>query len=152
MRFRNALLYTLLVASMAAPRPVRAQKIVDVTVDILDRFFKAHDTEKSETKNVEPQIADLDSKISKFEQCKKDWEAAGEASGSKLGGFAARMAIRAKCGSSDADGYRKDRQKIMDGPENAAATAGGFKFDVYRDLRDRLRAYASGEDAGFSKA
>ena len=153
MRFRSSLLLTLLVASIAAPRPVRAQKVIDVTVDMLDRFFKAYDTQKSETANVAPQLADVDEKISKFEQCKKDWEAAGAASGSKLGGFAARMAIRAKCGSSDADGFRKDRQKIMDGPENAAASAGGFTLGDYRNLRGRLLAFASGcgED-GFSKA
>src|SRR6185503_4692079 len=93
-----------------------------------------------------------DSKISKFEQCKKDWEAAGAASGNKLGGFAARMAIRAKCGSSDADGFRKDRQKIMDGPESAAAAAGGFRLDAYRELRDRLRMYAGGDESGFTKS
>jgi hypothetical protein len=152
MRFRSALLLAFAVASIAAPRPVRAQKVIDVTVDMLDRFFKAYDKEKSETANVAPQLAEVDGKISKFEQCKKDWEAAGAASGSKLGGFAARMAIRAKCGSSDADGYRKDRQRIMDGPENAAASAGGFKIGDYRDLRDRLRAYAGGDESGFSKA
>jgi hypothetical protein len=153
MRFRTALLFALVAVSAATPRPARAQKVIDVTVDMLDRFFKAYDTEKSETANVAPQLADVDQKINKFEQCKKDWEAAGAASGSKLGGFAARMAIRAKCGSSDADGFRKDRQKIMDGPENAAATAGGFKLGDYRDLRGRLLAFASGcgED-GFSKA
>src|SRR5262245_19267896 len=62
------------------------------------------------------------------------------------------MAIRAKCGTSDADGFRKDRQKIMDGPENAAASAGSFKLDQYRDLRDRFRAYAGGDETFFSKA
>lgn len=152
MRFRGTLLVSLLAAALVMPELLRAQRAIDVTIDVVDRFFKAYDTEKSETKNVEPQLADLDGKISKFEQCKKDWEAAGQASGSRMGGFAARMAIRAKCGASDADGWRKDRQKIMDGPENAAASAGGFKLGEYRDLRDRLRNYASGDESGFSKS
>lgn len=152
MRFRRTLWLGVLIASAGATMPASAQKPIDVTIDMVDRFFTAYDKEKSEAKNVEPQVADLDSKISKFEQCKKDWEAAGSASGSKLGGFAARMAIRAKCGTSDADGFRKDRQRIMDGPESAAAAAGGFKLDQYRDLRDRLRLYASGDESGFTKA
>jgi hypothetical protein len=62
------------------------------------------------------------------------------------------MAIRAKCGTSDADGFRKDRQKIMDGPEGAAAAAGRFKLDEYRSLRDRLRSYAGGDESGFTTA
>lgn len=152
MRYRSALLFALAAIPFALPAPARAQNAVEVTADILDRFFKAWDRQKTEEKNVAPQLAEVDGKISRFEQCKRDWEAAGEASGSRLGGFAARMAIRAKCGSSDADGYRKDRQKIMDGPENAAASAGGFKLDFYRTLRDRLRAYAYGDESGFSAA
>jgi len=152
MRLRAPLLFALVAAaSLATPTSARAQRAIDVTIDMIDRFFTAYDKEKSESKSVETQIADLDSKISKFEQCKKDWEAAGAASGNKLGGFAARMAIRAKCGSSDADGFRKDRQKIMDGPESAAAAVGGFKLDQYRDLRDRLRLYAGGDESGFTK-
>ena len=151
MRLRGALLLGLVVSSIAAPSHARAQKAIDATADMLDRFLTAYDKEKIESKNVDPQVADLDGKISKFEQCKKDWETAGAASGSKLGGFAARMAIRAKCGTSDADGFRKDRQKIMDGPESAAASAGGFKLDEYRNLRDRLRAYAGGDESGFTK-
>lgn len=152
MRRRKSVLLGLVLAALAAPAPARAQKAIDATVDMLDRFFIAYDKEQSESKSVQPQVVDLDSKITKFEQCKKDWEAAGAASGSKLGGFAARMAIRAKCGTSDADGFRKDRQKIMDGPENAAAAAGRFKLDEYRTLRDRLRAYASGDESGFTKS
>ena len=152
MRVRSAALVVVAGVLAGFPTAARAQRAIDVTVDVLDRFFTAYDREKSESKNVEPQVADLDSKISKFEQCKKDWEAAGAASGSKLGGFAARMAIRAKCGTSDADGFRKDRQRLMDGPESAAASAGRFKLDEYRALRDRLRGYASGDESGFTTA
>ena len=109
MRFRGALFLAVILASTSLPTPARGQKVIDLTVDMLDRWFTAHDKEKSELKNVEPQVADLDGKINKFEQCKRDFEAAGAASGSRMGGLAARIAIKAKCGSSDSDGFRKDR-------------------------------------------
>jgi hypothetical protein len=152
MRFRGALLAAVIAASTVLPTPAKAQKVIDLTVDMLDRWFTAHDKEKSELKNVEPQLTDVDARINKFEQCKKDWEAAGAASGSRVGGLAARMAIRAKCGSSDSDGMRKDRQKIMDGPENAAAAAGGFKLGDYRNLKEKLQFYVNGDESWFSKS
>jgi hypothetical protein len=150
MRFRALVLTSLLAASIV-PAPARAQgKLIDATVDMIDRFFTARDKEKSESKGVEPQVADLDSKINKYEQCKKDFEAAGQASGSNLGGFAARMAIRAKCGS-DPDGLRKDKLKLLNGPENAGATAGKFKLDEYRNLKDKLLGYVNGDESWFTK-
>jgi hypothetical protein len=152
MRFRGTLLAAVIAASAVLPTPAKGQKVIDLTVDMLDRWFTAHDKEKSELKNVEPQLADVDGRIGKFEQCKKDWETAGAASGSRVGGLAARMAIRAKCGSSDSDGMRKDRQKIMDGPENAAAAAGGFKLGDYRNLKEKLQFYVNGDESWFSKS
>lgn len=152
MRARATLLAALLL-TLAAPQPAAAQgKVIELTVEILDRFFTAYDKEKTESSGVSTQLADLDGKISKFQQCKRDWEAAGAATGSRVGGLAARMAIRAKCGVSDDEGWRKDRNKIMEGPENAAASAGGFKVADYRTLRDRLQAYLGGDASGFSKA
>ncbi len=153
MRCRSLLTLTLSVATLAITQPAAAQgKVIDLTVEMLDRFFTARDKENSELTNVGPQLSEVDSKISKFQQCKRDWEAAGSATGSRLGGLAARMAIRARCGTSDDDGYQKDRRKIMEGPENAAASAGGFKVADYRNLRDKLQAYLGGDHSGFSKA
>jgi hypothetical protein len=40
----------------------------------------------------------------------------------------------------------------MEGPENAAAAAGGFKVADYRNLRDKLQAYLGGDQSGFTKA
>jgi len=152
MRHRSALLVAAAGAVLFVPAPARAQTAVEVTTQILDRFFAAWDKQKSEEQNVAPQLADLDSKITKFEQCKRDWEAAGAASGSRLGGFAAKIAIKRKCGASDSDGWRKEREQIMNGPENAAATAGGFKLPDYRSLRDKLHGYALGDESGFTTA
>jgi hypothetical protein len=139
--------------AVAAPSPVAAQgKVIDLTIDMLDRFFTAKDKEKSESANVGPQLEDLNGKITKFQQCKAAWEAAGDATGKRLGGIAARIAIKAKCGASDDAGWVKERNKIMEGPENAAATAGGFKLADYRNLRDRLQEYLGGDRSGFSKS
>ena len=151
MFFRRSLFVALAVIALTVPAPAQGQKVIDLTVDMLDRWFTGREKQKSEEKNVAPQLADVDGKISKFEQCKRDFEAAGSATGSRLGGLAARMAIRSKCGASDADGYRKERQKIMDGPESAGAVAGNFKLDEYRLLTGRLEAYLGGDESGFSK-
>ena len=152
MRSRSALLLTVFVASTSLPSTVKAQKLVDVTVEILDRWFSARDKEKTETRSVESQLADVDAKIKKFEECKKDFEAAGSAVGGRFGGLAARGGIRAKCGASNAEGFQKERQSLLDGPETAAATAGGFKLDEYRSWKNRLQGYLNGDEAGFSKA
>jgi hypothetical protein len=153
MRSRAALLSLVVLCSAVAFNPARAQaKVIDLTVDMLDRWFTAHDKEKSESANVAPQLNEQNEKIKKFQQCKAAWEAAGEATGKKLGGIAARIAIKAKCGVSDDAAFVKERQKIMDGPENAAATAGGFKLADYRNLRDKLQAYVGGDHSGFTKA
>lgn len=152
MRLRTALLLPAIFVSLAAPVPAHAQRVIDLTADMLERWLNAHDKEKSELKSVEPQLTEADAKISRFESCKRDWEAAGAASGSRLGGLGARLAIKAKCGASDADGYRKDRQRILDGPENAAAAAGGFKIADYRNLKDKLQGWLGGDESGFTKA
>ena len=147
-----ALLSAVLLASAFAIQPATAQgKVIDLTVEILDRFFTAYDKEKAEAKYVEPQLADQDAKIKKFQQCKRDFELAAEVSGSAKVGLAARIAIKVKCGASDDGAYVKDRNKIMEGPENAAATSGGFKLAEYRNLRDRLRGYLDGDRSSFSK-
>ena len=151
MRSRSALSLVLLFSALVAS-PAHAQgKVIDLTVELLDRFFTAHAKEKSETNNVAPQLADQDAKIKKWADCKRNFELAADASGSAKVGIAARIAIKLKCGASDDGGYVKDRNKIMEGPENAAATAGGFKLAEYRNLRDRLRGYLDGDRAGFSK-
>lgn len=135
-----------------APVPARAQsdRALDVTEAIIDRFFTAHAKEKTERETVAPQVSDAEERIRKYDQCRRDFEAAGSASGSRLGGLAARVAIRAKCGEADADALRKQRQKILDGPETAAATAGGFQLPEYRRLRDRIRGWLDGDASGFT--
>jgi hypothetical protein len=155
MRSRQFLPTLLLAAAAAAlPAPAIAQgdRALDVTEAILDRFFTAHEKEKAENGTVSTQVSDADAKIAKFEQCKRDYEAVAGVAGGRLAQIAARAAIKAKCGASDSEAMRKERQKLMSGPETAAATAGGFKVDEYRRLRDNLRGYVAGDRSGFTTA
>ncbi len=112
---RTVLIALAIACALLLPAPSAAQgRVIELTVEMLDRFFTAYDKEKADSKNVSTQLSDLDAKIAKFQQCKRDWEAAGAASGSRLGGMAARLAIRRQCGASDDEGWRKERAKIME--------------------------------------
>jgi hypothetical protein len=154
MRTSPRLLAAFTAAALLLPATARAQsdRALDITEAILDRFFTAHAKEKAERDGVAPQVEDQDAKIAKYEQCKRDFEAAGSASGSRLGGLAARVGIKAKCGDADAAALRKQRQKIVDGPEIAAAAAGGFQLPEYRGYRDRIRGWLEGDASGFTTA
>jgi len=154
MRTVPRLLTVLTAAALLVPATARAQsdRALDITEAILDRFFTAHAKEKAEREGVTPQVEDQDAKIRKYEQCKRDFEAAGSATGSRLGGLAARVGIKAKCGDADAEALRKQRQKILEGPETAAATAGGFTLPDYRRYRDRIRGWLEGDASGFTTA
>lgn len=152
MRLRSAPLIAALVIGLATPTVARSQNVVEVTKDILDRFLRGASAEKSEEDKVGSQLSDIDSKIAAYRKCKADFEAAGEASGSRLGGFAAKLAIRRKCGSTSDEDLMKDRQKITEGPENAAAKESGMKLADYRGLKDRISGWLRGDTGGFSKS
>ena len=149
MRLRFAGVLTVLLAC-AIVSPLRAQKAVEITVDILDRLLRGYKVEQTETASVDPQTKDIDARLKKYLECKRDFEAAGSAGGS-IGGLAARMALRAKCGGTNEEGFAKEREKAMEGPDNAGAKAGNFKLPDYRLSRDRVKDYLRGDRAGFSK-
>lgn len=152
MRLRGALLLSVSAALLALPDRAPAQgRVIDATVDMLDRWFTARDKQKVEEKNVEPQVADVDARLKKYQDCKKDFEAGGAAVGGRFGRLAARGGIKAKCGSMDETDFQKERSKILGGPEAAAAGAGGFGLDEFRLLSSRLQAYLGGDESGFSK-
>ena len=152
MRFRSSILLAVAFAGLVAPSPARAQgRVIELTADMLDRWFAARDKQKSEEKNIEPQLADVDARAKKYSDCKRDFEAGGSVIGGGLGRLAARGGIKAKCGNTDESGFQKERQKIAEGPENTAATSNGFKLDEYRTLTSRLEAYYGGDESGFSK-
>lgn len=150
MRFRATLLLSFALALIAVPSPAHGQRVIDLTADMLERWLDAKDKENQETKGVQSQLSEADARINKFEECKRNYEAAGSAGG-RMGGLAARMAIKAKCGASNSDDMRKERQKILDGPESAAAEAGKFKLAEYRNMKEKIGNWLGGDESGFTK-
>ena len=153
MRPRSVVLLAMLAAMTVVPAPARAQgRVIELTADMLDRWFSAREKQQLEEKNVAPQLAEVDANLKKYLECKRDFEAGGAAVGGRFGRLAARGGIKAKCGSTDDGAYQKQRQSIMAGPENTAATSASFSLDEYRLLSSRLQAYAGGDQSGFSPA
>jgi len=150
-RHRFALI-ALAMASLTAA-PLRAQnRVIELTQDLLDRFLRGAQAEKSAEDKVAEQLAAIDQKIKAFRDCADAFKAAGEASGSKLGGFAAKMAMKAKCGATSDEDMVKDRQKIVDGPLNDAAKQAGMKLAEYTNLKDRIGGFLRGDRGGFNQA
>ncbi|MEX2180682.1 MAG: hypothetical protein WD771_01445 [Gemmatimonadaceae bacterium] len=142
---------TLGAALTAAPSPAAAQDL-EITVDLLDRFVIAYDREKEDLGALEPELAAVDEKIRKFRECKIAFEAAGSATGSRLGGLAARAGIRARCGANSEADIARERRAIIARATQGAATANGFTVPQYSRLKTRLeRVYAYGDRAGLKE-
>lgn len=140
------------VLCIAALLPLEAQN-APLTTDLLDRFVTAYDAERENLEAIEPQLAEVNEKIKKFRDCKTAFEAAGSATGSRLGGLAARAGIRAKCGANSEADIEKERKAIVDKATADAAKGTGFTVPDYTRLRTRLeRIYAYGDRAGLSAA
>lgn len=138
-------------AIVVLPVALAAQgaRAFEITEPVLDRFITAAAKEQAEGSVSQTKLEDADARIARFEKCKNDIEALG-AIGGRLGVMAARRTIPSKCGAADSEALRKERQAIVDGPETAAATAGGFPLPEYRTLRDRVRGYLAGDRTGFT--
>ena len=148
MRIRSATTYAVVLTILAAPQ-LRAQKVIDLTNDLLDRFLKGSAAEQVELGNSEDQLKELDEKIKAFRECQKSFMGT-QGSGGKLG-FAAKIALKAKCGATDEDGMVKERNKITEGPINTGAKTAGMKVSDYSTLKEKLTAYAQGDRMGFSQ-
>jgi hypothetical protein len=148
MRTRNLFAHAALITVFAASQ-VQAQRVIDLTSDLLDRFLKGADAEQVELGKSGDQLKEIDEKLKAFRECKKNFELA-TGSGGKLG-MAARIALRAKCGASDEDGIMKERNKITEGPTNAAAKTAGMKTGDYVSLKEKITAYMHGDRMGFSQ-
>ena len=150
MRFRPTLVLSFAIALIALPAPAHAQRVIDLTADMLERWLDGKDKENQDTKSVQSQLTEADAKIQKFEECKRNFEAAGSAGG-RMGGLAARMAIKAKCGATNSDDYRKERQRILDGPESAGAEMAKMKLADYRNVKEKIQNWLGGDESGFTK-
>src|SRR3954467_1928503 len=148
MRIKSAVLYVAVLTVIAASQ-LQAQRVIDLTTDLLDRFLKGADAEQVELGKSGDQVKELDEKLKAFRECQKNF-LGSQNSGGKLG-LAARLALKAKCGATDEDGIVKDRNKITEGPAKAGAKLAGMKDNDYLSLKEKLTAYAQGDRNGFSQ-
>jgi hypothetical protein len=140
----------ILLFAAAVPAPVNAQ-VREITEEFVDLLLRAFSAEQAELEKVSTQLGEVDDKIRKFNECKALLEAAGDVSGSRMGGLAARAAIRARCGASDTDGFNRDRQKIVEGPEKVALDMLRLRSADYSRLKDRITGYFQ-TGSGFNAA
>lgn len=137
---------------LTVAEPTAAQD-APLTTELLDRFVSAYDAERANLTAIEPELTEVDEKLKKFRECKTAFEAAGSASGSRLGGLAARAGIRAKCGANSEADIEKQRKAIVDKATADAAKGSGFGVPEFTRLKTRLeRIYAYGDRAGLSGA
>lgn len=149
MRIRSAFAHLALLTLLVAPQ-LHAQRVIDLTSDLLDRFLKGADAEQVALGSSEDQLKELDAKLKAFRECKKNFDLVSGAGGKT--GLAARIALRAKCGASDEDGIMKDRNKLTEGPSKEGAKVAGMKTNDYVALKDRITEYMHGDRNGFSQA
>lgn len=148
MRVQSIVAKVALLTCIAASQ-LQGQKVIDLTSDLLDRFLKGADAEQVELGKSEDQLKEIDAKLKAFRECKRNFEIVA-GGGGKLG-MGARIAMRAKCGASDEDGFMKDRQKLTEGPANTGAKAAGMKTGDFTTLKERIVSYMQGDRFGFSQ-
>lgn len=129
--------------------PVRAQDIGEITGDIIERFLRAYTAEQEENEKAETQREELNQKIKAFNECAESWRAAGNVIGGGVAGIAARAALKAKCGATSDEGWRKELAKLDENPSKAANSAGKFKGGQYGNLKQRIVDFLAG-GPGFS--
>ncbi|HUF51983.1 MAG TPA: hypothetical protein VMN60_14255 [Longimicrobiales bacterium] len=133
-----AFVATVLIVSAAAPAHAQDKP---VTEEFLELIIQAFAAERAGLDKVGPELQAINKKIAEFEECKELYDAAAEVSGSRLGGLAARAAIRAKCGASNTDGFLDDRKKVLAGPEKAALDILRIKAPEYGRLKEKMQDY-----------
>src|ERR1044071_3885057 len=142
MRTRSLLSYVTVLTVLAASQ-LQAQRVIDLTSDLLDRFLKGADAEQVELGKSGDQLKEVDDKLKAFRECQKNF-LGSQNSGGKLG-LAAKLALKAKYGATDEDGILKERNKITEGPAKAGAKVAGMKDNDYLALKEKLTAYAQGD-------
>ena len=148
MQIKSAIRYAAVLTILAASQ-LQAQRVIDLTSDLLDRFLKGADAEQVELGSSGDQLKALDEKLKAFRECQKNFLGT-QNSGGKLG-FAAKAALKVKCGATDEDGIVKERNKITEGPAKAGAKVAGMKDNDYLALKEKLTSYAQGDRNGFSQ-
>lgn len=133
----------------SATLPVRAQDR-PITDELLAQLVEALRAEDAELEKAGPKLQEIDEKIKKFEECRQVMLAAGEISDSRSLGLAAKAAMKVKCGATNTDGFLKDKQKVLEGPEKAALAIMKMKKGDYGQLKERVGGYLGGTRTGFA--
>ncbi len=132
--------------------PALGAQEIELTTDVLDRFVTAYDKEREDLAALDPELAEIDEKIRKFRECKLAFDAAGSASGSRLGRLAANAGIRARCGANSEAEIERQKTQLKNRATAAAAQAGNFTVPQFSRLRTRLeRVYLYGDRAGLKE-
>jgi hypothetical protein len=147
-RIPRGLLAAAFMLTLAAPL---AAQDTTITEDLATRLLDALKAEKTGIDGLGDALAEVDAKIKKFNDCKELFEAAGSETG-KLGGLAAKIAMKAKCGATNADGFYKERQKLTAGPQQAALDILKMKAGAYGKLKERIGGFLAGTSNEFSSA
>ena len=133
MRFRPVL-FAALALLMVSP----GLKAQDITEDAVTSFIKGRQAEKPELEKVGAELDELDEKIKKFKDC-------SEIINETMSGLKAKVALKAKCGATSADGFRKDRDKLLAAPEKAGAAAAGMDLRRYVKMKELVTMYLNGD-------
>jgi hypothetical protein len=134
------------ILSCVLAAPAAAQ--VTITEPLLDQFLRGREAEQAELEKVTVQLAELDEKIAKFNECAQlVRDGSGVVGGGAAGGLAARAALRTRCGAMNADGMMNDRKKLLEGPLARGASASGLSARDYAMVKELVVIYLQGSRA-----
>ena len=133
MRFRP-LLVAILAILVFSP-PVLAQ---DITEDAVTAFIKGRQAEKPELEKVGANLDELDEKIKKWRDCAAIIQ-------ETMSGLKAKVALKAKCGQTSDEGFRKERNKLLAAPEQAGAAAAGMDVRRYVKMKEVVTMFLNGD-------
>jgi hypothetical protein len=141
MGFRSLFLATVALGAFASAASAQDRPI---TNEVVDKLIAGLAAEKPELDKVGDQLTALDEKIAAFQRCYDEMATAARAAGRDLGGISGRVAVRAKCGASNADGMREDRSKLLENPEKVGARAAGMNQKEYGTTKELATMYVGG--------
>jgi hypothetical protein len=131
------------ILSCVLAAPAAAQ--VTITDAMLDQFLRGRVAEQAELEKVTVQLAELDEKIAKFNECAQlVRDGSSVVGGGAAGGLAARAALRTRCGATSVDGMMNDRKKLLEGPQARGASASGLGARDYATVKELVIIYLEG--------
>jgi len=140
---RSFVAVPLLILGLAASAGAQ-EEVPRLTDEVVDRFIVAYRAELEERDRVDRQRAEIEDQIIEWRDCAHKFEVAEEVGGGRLGRLgrlASRGGMRAQCGASNEDGFRRDLEALSNQPVEAANSVGGFEGRQYSVLTERILGY-----------